>query len=261
MITIVLPISREEYLSRVLSCLELLDCDATRTNILGIVDGNDDLYIKARNIINTSKFNERLVVKSNNIGMPPKIDIQKRRERITAIHNQARSLISHNDGYVFLVEDDTVFGSQALNILKSVASRKYSTAITMGVEVGRWGAPYIGAWTADDIYDITELTSVDMGDSSSSVVNFESIDAGGLYCTLVRTDLYKETEFWCHNGLGPDINFGLDLRRKGYDNYIVWSVKCDHYNNMMNKESKITVDDNIIKIKISKFRDGWRVSS
>lgn len=259
MITIVLPVSRDDFLAKVMTNLELLDCDTETTNILCIVDGDNELYIKVRNLINDTKFKQRLTVKASIGGVPNKIDVQTRRQRIAAIHNQAKELIAHNDGYVFLCEDDTTFPLNSLQVLLKVATNDSAIGFVEGVELGRWGTPYVGAWLADDVYDVKKLVSIENKPANAGV---DKIDAGGLYCALAKVRSYKEHTFTSANGLGPDVNFGIELRQKGLQNYIAWQVQCKHYYIYKKEEAFISPEDKSQVATIT-HRHGaqWHVSS
>lgn len=261
MTTIVLLVSRSDFLDRVISKIELLDCNKNDTNILAIVDGDNALYIKTRNLIQDTKFNQRLTVKSDCPGTGSRFNVKERRKRIAFLHNQARELIQHDEGYIFTVEDDTLIGTSALRELMKIALNNRAFGMAEGVELGRWGVPYVGAWIADDIYDTKQLTSVENKYTSPSDELVENIDAGGLYCSLIRADLYKQHEFTSDNGLGPDVNLGLELRRLGFQNFIAWHVPCTHLNIKMGKEEKIKPSDEskIVKITLDK-RNKWHVS-
>jgi hypothetical protein len=50
-ITIILPISREQHLLKVLASLELLECERDRTSLLAFDDGDADLFLTARNLV------------------------------------------------------------------------------------------------------------------------------------------------------------------------------------------------------------------
>jgi hypothetical protein len=54
--TIILPISREQHLLKVFASLELLECDRQRTSLPAFVDGESDLFMTARNLVEQSKF-------------------------------------------------------------------------------------------------------------------------------------------------------------------------------------------------------------
>jgi hypothetical protein len=60
--TIILPISREQHLLKVFASLELLECERDRTSLLAFVDGDADLFLTARNLVEQSKFAERVCV-------------------------------------------------------------------------------------------------------------------------------------------------------------------------------------------------------
>ena len=263
MVTIILPVSRDDFLVRVISGLELLDCNPKTTNILCIVDGSDELYVKTRNLIADTKFNNRLTVRSSSPTEAPRINIQERRRRICAIHNQARQLISQ-DGlldYVFLCEDDTTFKPDTLKKLLDAAISKSAIGFIEGVELGRWGTPYVGAWLADDIYNTKKITSVD-NEYREGNRSVESIDAGGFYCALVKASLYKNHFFSSENGLGPDVNFGLELRRAGYENYVHWGVPCDHHSMKLKKHEIITMEDEAKTVTMTyRHRSTWHISS
>lgn len=260
MTTIVLIVSRAEYLTKVLSSIELLHCNQNETNLLVIVDGDNELFVKTRNLANDLKFATRLIVPSDLPGKPQKFSVIERRKRIAAHHNQARKLIQHDDGYVFSVEDDTTFLPNALAYLTQVAIHNRAFGLAQGVELGRWGVPYVGAWKCDDIYNPQKLVSVDNKYSPDLSLVTENIDAGGLYCTLIRADLYKLHEFTSDNGLGPDVNLGLELRQLGYENFIAWNVGCTHHYNKMGVEMTLTpeTEDRVVTL-VKDSETFWRV--
>jgi hypothetical protein len=110
-----------------------------------------------------------------------------------------------------------------------------------GVELGRWGIPHVGAWRADDVYDMKRLESVlphtaELVDGARRPIGavpdrvVEEIDAGGLYATLTKYERYADHEFKPYEGcaFGPDIEWGIALRQQGYVNYLDWSVAVEH---------------------------------
>ncbi len=256
--TIVLLVSRPEFLTRVLSAIELLECSPTQTNILCIVDGPPSLFIRTRNLVQDMKFKNRLTVASPHKTSAPRLDIQARRRRIADAHNLARTLIGHEHGYVFSVEDDTLVPRLALKKLLDVAGQHRAFGMAEGVEVGRWGVKYIGGWRVNDIYDVKEIRSVDVMPMTTGV---EEIDAGGLYCALIRADLYKLHEFSSRNGLGPDVNMGLELRQLGFQNFIHWGIHCTHFNMQGGLETQVIPDESAQVVTLSKIDDNkWRTT-
>lgn len=261
MTTIILTVSRSDYLEQVVSRIELLECDPTQVNILAIVDGDDALYIKVRNRIQLTKFENRLVVRSDLPTLPPRYDLLERRNRIATIHNQARGLIAHTNGYVFCVEDDTIIPRRSLERLMKIAINNSAFAFAEGVEIGRWGVPYVGAWRADDIYEPTKIVSVQNIYPVAESQRIENIDGGGLYCALIRADLYKDHEFHASNGLGPDVNFGLAMRQQGFECFIDWNIPCTHLYNQMGVEYQLGPSAESKVVTLTKVNDKkWRSS-
>ena len=232
----ILPVSRIQYLDRVLNSL------ASQTHkpnyLIAIYDGPESQFLEARNKVVGLDFESVLFVRSNN--SESAISIFERRRHISAIHNQIGDLIGDAD-WVFSMEDDSIIPPDALERLIEVTKTKEKAGMVTGVELGRWGVPYVGAWTVDDIKDTQVITSVENRVLETSLV--QEIDACGLYCALIRADLYKEHEFFFHNGLGPDVNLGLFLRNQGFNNYIAWGIPVTHLTTSLMEEIEITPFD------------------
>jgi hypothetical protein len=238
--TIILPISREQHLLKVFASLELLECDRERTSLLAFVDGEADLFLTARNLVEQSKFAERLCVQGDIPGQRKEFSINTRRRRIAAIHNEIRKLIKRCE-YVLLIEDDGVLPPDALSRLVADYQAHPYAGFIEGVELGRWNIPHVGAWRADDVYEPMIIESAMWSTTEildgglrpvSSVPDMvvEEIDAGGLYCTLTKYDRYIKHEFkpFDNCSLGPDFDWGIELRRLGFKNFIDWSVAMEH---------------------------------
>lgn len=240
--SIILTVSRTDFLPEVLSSIELLDCDPSYTNILCIVDGDSNLYVKVRNLIQTTKFNERLTLQYPDRKPIKRFDTDARRKRIASIHRWAKEQLGSAVQYVFLTEDDTIVPSDALRKLRNHIVDTPGCVMAEGVEVGRWGIPYVGAWRFNDIYEPTSVTSLEYKTSG-----VEEIDAGGFYCTLMTAQAYKEQDFQLHESLGPDISMGLKMRQDGYINLVDWSVVCKHLNINSRGEKEILVPSEAVK--------------
>lgn len=230
-ITTILPVSRIKYLDRVLDSLSKQT--AMSQNIVVIFDGNDSEFIQVRNKVMGLDFENKLCVSSLNNRAA--FTIAERRWHIVSIHNQIRELIEDCD-WIFSIEDDGVLPENALAELISTVQSQEDVGMVTGVELGRWGVPYVGAWRVDDIFETKKITSLENKTADPIV---EEIDACGLYCALIRADAYKEHEFFTRNGLGPDVNLGLSLRQKGYKNYINWAIPVTHLTYMIGKEIEI----------------------
>lgn len=218
--TLLLFVSRSDFLDELFDSLEQLQCQLEQTAFLCIVNGDNNLFVDVRNRVEESKYIERLTLQIKPKNKVRQFDIAGRRHRISEIHNFAKEHI--NTKYVFGVEDDTIVPPYALNMLGENMTN--DVGMIEGVEMGRWGIPYIGAWKADDIHQPTTITSLPMNEGLTE------IDAGGFYCFLTRAEYYKQHDFkpFDNNGLGPDIDYSLSLRRKGLKNYANFDVKCVH---------------------------------
>lgn len=222
-ITTILPVSRIKYLDKVIE--SLVNQTYRVEHLIVIFDGNDADFLETRNKLVSSFVGNLLFIKSNNINYA--LSINERRDNIANIHNQLKELIVDTD-WVFSIEDDGIIPNDALEKLIDTAKNYDNVGMVTGVELGRWGVQYVGAWSVDDINDTKLVSSIN---NRSIEGGIDEIDACGLYCALVRADLYTEHNFFANNGLGPDINLGLFMRQRGFVNYIDWSIHVTHLTN------------------------------
>lgn len=249
-ITTILPVSRIEYLDRVLESL-LNQSYKPRTALLVVVDGSTDLFVRVRNKIASSPLKNVLCVQSNNRGEVA-TTIPQRRQRIANIHNQMRGLIDIDVDYVFSIEDDGILPENALSWLVNDVHNYPAAGLITGVELGRWGTPYVGAWKVDNVMNVKKITSLESKVGSSEV---DELDACGLYCALIRADLYKQHQFNSKNGLGPDINMGLEFRQLGFKNYVDWHVPVTHLTNKNGQTLEIPADSKSYVINLTHLRN------
>lgn len=240
-ITAILPVSRKEYLDRVLDSLK--NQTVKPQSLIVIFDGSDDDYLEVRNTIVGQPYNQVLCMRSTNVR--PAFAISERREHIANIHNQARQCIVSAD-WVFSIEDDGVLPPNSLQRLVSAVDDR--TGMVTGVELGRWGVPYVGAWRVDDIYEPKHVTSME---SKVGQDLLEEIDGCGLYCALIRSDLYKTHDFDSRNGLGPDVNLGLYSKQCGWKNYIDWGIPVTHLTSRAGVEWEIPATDTSYVVTLS----------
>lgn len=221
--TIVLPVSRPDFLKRIFAQLEMMSCDQKNTNLLVYVDGDMRLFDITRNFVINSKFNEKLCVYRKK-GLPNVNHIRSRRKRIGMIHSEIKDIIVSCD-YVWLLEDDTLFPLDALTKLLHHYDYLPHAGLITAVQVGRWGYTVPGIWKVDSPYEVTKIESL----LPNTAEPFHEIDASGLYCCLTRFQVYKHGEFTPFDSiLGPDVTYGLGLRKLGYKNYVDWSINTSH---------------------------------
>ncbi len=246
-----MPVSRDDYLKEIFTYLELLDCDRSQTNLLCYVDGDLKLFQKTREYVVNSKFNERLCLFRNK-GSGSVSSVHRRRQRIADIHNEIKEFLKETD-YVLLTEDDTLMPLNTLTKMLHTAKMKKYFGFISGVELGRWGFTHIGGWRVDNVYNPKRIESVVRGKG------IEEIDASGLYCCLTTKENYVKNFFKPFElVLGPDTDFGINLRQRGLRNYMDFSINCDH----LSKQGKISVfNSKIIQVIFEKDDDvqfGWK---
>lgn len=236
--------SRIEYLDRILDTLKKQIYKSQ--SLIVIFDGPDEQYLEVRNKVVGMPYKQVLCVPSNNTR--PAFAITERREHIANIHNQARQLIVNAD-WIFSVEDDGILPPDALSRLVKVVKSQKDVGLVTGVELGRWGVPYVGAWYIDDLYRPTKAQSLENHAGEDFI---EEIDGCGLYCALIRADLYKTHEFDSRNGLGPDVNLALYVKHCGWKNYIDWGIPVTHLTNDhgIEKEIPATSESQIVVLTL-----------
>lgn len=243
-ITAILPVSRTKYLDRVLESLR--NQTYKPDNLIVIYDGTDETFPYVRNKVVEEKYDYVLCVRSLN--RITAFSIPDRRNHIVNIHNQIRELVGDAD-YIFSVEDDGILSANALEKLVEDMKTREDAGMITGVELGRWGMPYVGAWNVDDVHDTQLLTSAESKVYSDEI---DEIDACGLYCALIRADYYKSHQFFTANGIGPDVNFGLYLRQEGFKNYIDWSIHTTHLTFLAGEDIEIpaTSESKVVSLRL-----------
>lgn len=228
---IFLPISRAQHLDRLFHSLEVLRCRREQTTLIALVDGPDVLLGQVAEYVAASKFKEPWAVQyPEQDGRPPSSDIVGRRRRIAQVWNHARQLIPSSCQYVFTVEDDTIVPADSLEkLIYQYALQPYA-GFASGVELGRWGIPYVGAWSADSVYDPTKLTTLLPPDKPALTSGVQAVDAAGFYCYLTKRELFVGHDYrpFAAGQLGPDVEFGLAMRQEGRQCFVDWSVRCEH---------------------------------
>lgn len=251
-ITAILPVSRIKYLDRVLA--SLVNQTHKPNNLLVIYEGHESGFLEVRNRVIDLDFEQVRCIPSVNLKVAD--NTADRRTNISRIHNQIRDLIDDSD-WLFSIEDDGILPPDALKKLVKTA-KKQNVGMVTGVELGRWGIPYVGAWVVDNIAEIKVIQTLE---NKSDTKDIDKIDACGLYCGLIRADIYKQHTFFAYNGLGPDVNLGLYLRSLGYENYIDWSVHVTHLGEIDGEDVEIAPTDSSRVVKLTHlYGSTWQSS-
>lgn len=241
-ITAILPVSRTQYLDRVIE--SLLNQTVVPRNLVVVFDGIDSEYLSVRNrIVQLEGINTVCVVSRNDSIAH---SISERRMHIVNVHNQMREIIADCD-WVFSIEDDGILPPDALEKLIKNTTKYDNVGMVTGVELGRWGIRYVGAWRVDNVFEPKNVKSLENKATEGGV---EELDGSGLYCALIRADCYKSHEFFTNNGLGPDVNMGLYVRQQGFNNYIDWSIHVTHLTSKNGQEVEIPATEKASSISL-----------
>lgn len=219
--TIILLVSRDFLLERIFKRLDELECN--NTNLLVVVDGDINLFLKTKAMVTQSKYDNQLCVRADTAGKPSKSQIY-RRKRIAELHNLASQYIQEAD-YVFTLEDDGLPPADSLVKLHEHMRAHPEAGFISGLQLGRWITSYPGGWLFDDPSDPHELRSVTLPEAPGLI----NVHAVGWYCCLVKKELYEGFEHEPGKNWGPDIRFGQVISSRGYKNYMDTSIVVDHF--------------------------------
>ncbi len=212
-LAIVLPVSRADYLNQVFESINNLELPFWQSKLYISVDGDEALYEKVKSYeTKMTKYVVRLFDE-------PAVTIPERRERIAEHHNWFSKEIESD--LVFGIEDDSIVPSNAVMKMAPYFDRDINTGVVYGVELGRWGVPYVGIWKADNLEEPTKIDSVMPHETTE-------VDSGGLYCFMAQGVLYKSHWFKAREYCGPDIDFGLQLKKNLWRVIVDWSIEVEH---------------------------------
>jgi len=228
-ITILLPVSRLYRFSDVIKQIATLERGDNEISILLISDNPLITHERFRDCIklyNISELRSYFV----ETRLPPlsEMNVPARRERIALIFNLAKSYIFKDSDLVFCIEDDTIIKSDYLlklvNLYQGLSSSNIPLGLISGVQVGRAGIRMLGLWKCDNPLDVQTLETLDWSKDNRGI---EEIDASGFYCFVTSKKCFCDIKYkW--GDFGPDVYFGLDLRRKGYVNFVDWDLITGH---------------------------------
>lgn len=183
-----------------------------------------------------------------NLRLPSEHNVAIRRQRIANNLNTARTMLSSSE-YTLLIEDDTDVEPHFLSEVFSHSSDE--TGIVSAVQAGRHGLYHIGAWVVDDLKEPNLFESVPYRESG-----VRKVDATGFYFALMKSNLFKEIEVPCEvSPVGPDVQFGLELRNRGYSNYIVDDLKCGH----IEERRTVVPTKECVQVRFRKTGTQWKL--
>jgi len=252
-ITIFCPFTRHAYVRRWFDDLYSTDLNPAMTNLVFTIDIGEDemgqevgkmIYARIMEQMNKVAFRKFIIIRNYDHHVN-EVNIGVRRRRIAEIHNQAKEAIIALDGkFVLGLEDDTVFTDLKVERLYKPFEHYADAGLVSTYEAGRWLNKIIGVWFFDNADHPTKCRTASLDDITGDI---GEVDATGMYCYLTPTTLFLQHQYDSEDWQpwGPDVNYGLWLRQKGYKNFVDWSQPTDHldFERVVKPEGKIYVEE------------------
>lgn len=238
-ITIFCAFTRRWAIDGWLENLAAVEHDPALTNLCFIIDGDEPYIHNMLKKFAKEKGYRSFHVKNNYEWHANETQLKIRRQRVADIKNQSKELIALTDGEIVIgLEDDTVFDRlESFASLYQPLLDSPSIGFVEGVQMGRWGANIIGAWSADNSQP-TKITTIlppvlttdEDPIGKFSWMGLSEISGGGFYGYATRRQLYLDHDYYWATSQpwGPDVNYGLWLRENGYMCLINWGLIFGH---------------------------------
>ncbi len=238
-ITIFCSFTRRWTVDRWLENLGTVVHDPARTNLAIIVDTDEPMIFNRIKRFAEEKGYRNFLGTINRDNAPNEVRIAVRRQAIAAMKNASKTLIAQLDGDIIIgLEDDTVFTNLDLSRLYQPLLDNTHIGFVEGVQCGRWGVKIIGAWSVDD------FEYPQKAETLTPEEGYKPIDAGGFYGYATRKELYLNHDYYSSTGepWGPDVNYGLWLRNRGYECLIDWGSVFGHndYDKILYPDEKVS---------------------
>lgn len=226
LITIFCPFTRRWAIDDWLVNLAGVEHDPGLTNLCAIVDGDEPYIVNMIKKFAETRGYRSFHLKANPNWHPNEVRLTIRRHRIADIHEQAKDLIAKCDGEIVIgLEDDTMI-DRLPNFDRLIRPLAGSDAVGFveGVQMGRHNTNMIGAWLMDDVHNPDHAETLLPGE------DYQEISGGGWYGFATRRDLFLNTPRYASPSFpwGPDVNFGLEIRRRGFTCLVDWATVFGH---------------------------------
>lgn len=200
-------------------------------NILCVASVEDDLFLRQQLSNQTLQADSYFIYVDNN----PAKGIDNRRKRIAENQKILQQAVRDlKPDLVWQVESDGVLSANCLQKLYDdyLKLKNKNFGYVSGIEIGRHGLYCIGAW---QFINDNEFKSLDY-----RLKGINQVDATGFYCLLAtRRAFLSGVSSWNGEVYGPDVNFGLSLKKQGFRIYTDSDIKIGH----KTKRGIINVDD------------------
>lgn len=221
-VSVVVTVSREECVDMVVDQLREIAAGPYQAEVILAIDNRRIKRMQLLADVEAMGFRNVQVYVTEPPSRPAN-SVVSRRKRIAMIRNATKELIGGSQ-FVFSFEDDTIIPERAVeSLMKAYEESAEQVGVVSGVQIARWGRQYCGLWNIDQLDGPERYESVALKQSG-----VEAVDTTGFYCYLTPTQFYKDVEYGWQAPLGPDVDYGLKLRRRGMTNLVDWSVVCGH---------------------------------
>lgn len=253
-VAIFLPMSRPWRVDAMAKQLSNLDYEGIDPKLVIVVDTDEITEHYVRNAL--AKYETPGIPATIHLTGNPgasEVNVGKRRERIMNVWNTAKTLIPDDVELVFTIEDDTDVPFNALTALiqdyDNLTANGAKVGLVSGIQVGRWGFKMIGAWRVDDVNNMKTAETIPF--SMKHIL--EKVDAAGFYCFVTPAHLFKSADY-IFNQFGADVNYGLQVRQKGFQNYVDWTIKTGH----VLQHKTLYPDEKCVVVKYELTDGEWR---
>lgn len=246
-INAIILFSRIHLLENIENTIQQLKTSKYNFNIHLIV-ANSNIYI------NKDNFDD-INIKKLNVSVPNELQLNERRKRIAENFEDAKTIIKKENKYTLVIEDDSLVKNSDIDILvdtiiqKDKMQHENPTGLVSGIQVGRHGINILGLWHCDNVLNPTEMYTPYFYKD----LNIQNIDASGLYFMITKTELFLNTQMKV-NAFGPDVNFGMQLRSKGFMNYANYNVIIPH----ITPKGILLPDKNVEQIFFKLVDNQWK---
>lgn len=178
--------------------------------------------------------------------------LRDRRKRIAKNHLELKDFIEMQckTEYVWQLESDSVVDKDCLERLiklhQKLEAEGNKVGYVSGIQMGRHGLKCVGAWRFKEDGSFRSLNWGAKG--------IQTVDGSGFYCLLAKRDVWlKGNADWGGEPYGPDVCFGLSLKKLGYNIYMDTTNWVGH-----KTEKTILYPDSGINVEFYRDINKWK---
>jgi len=178
--------------------------------------------------------------------------MRARRLRISQNHKELKQMVEsycHTD-FIWQLEGDGVLSEDCLErlirVYEKLESEGNKVGYVSGIQMGRHGLKCVGAWRFNEDGSFKSLNWNSKG--------LQTVDGSGFYCLLAKKDVWlKGSAEWNNEPYGPDVAFGLSLKKLGYNIYMDMTNWVGH-----KTEKTILYPDSGINVEFYRDINKWK---